>query len=123
MSWIYRQSTGELLRAEGTLAGKGYAGAAPHGKNDPLLQDVHDVGPIPRGFYTIGQAYRDGKLGPVTMSLKQDACNRMLGRDLFFFHPDSITHPGEASEGCIVMPMAVLEEVAASKDRELEVTW
>jgi hypothetical protein len=31
----------------------------------------------------------------------------MFGRGLFLVHGDSIANPGEASEGCIIMPHGV----------------
>lgn len=49
----YRQSTGELLDANGVVIGVGYSGS-PAGKNNPAMQNVVDVGPIPQGTYHVG---------------------------------------------------------------------
>jgi hypothetical protein len=46
MSWTYKQSTGELDH-NGAAIGAGYSGHGA-GLNNPAMQNVHDVGPIPR---------------------------------------------------------------------------
>ncbi len=55
------------------------------------------------------------------MYLQPDPHNQMFGRSGFFMHGDSLAHPGQSSEGCIVMPEDVRELVAASPDRGLSV--
>ena len=67
MSWQYDQSSGEL-RLNGALMGKGYAGTGA-GRDNPDMEDVAYVGPIPRGDYDIGPAYSHPSLGPVVMNL------------------------------------------------------
>lgn len=120
--WIYSQSRGELRDTLG-LIGKGYAGNG-RGKNNPLLQAEHDVGPLPRGWYTI-QAPTDAHahLGPIAMPLTPDASNEMFGRGDFFIHADSILNPGFASLGCIVQGKPVRQYVARSlpHDNRLQV--
>jgi len=126
--WIFKQSTGEMF-APGTLGAMatGYAGGniPPHhdqtAVNNPARQAEHCVGPLPRGVYTIGTAYTDPHLGPVAMYLQPDPGNVMLGRSGFFIHADSIAHPGQASEGCIVMPNDARCTIARSRDRVLAV--
>ena len=49
--WKYIQSTGEIFRND-ELVGVGYSGR-DEGKNNPLMQCKKDVGPIPRGWWTI----------------------------------------------------------------------
>jgi hypothetical protein len=44
-----------------------------------------------------------------------------FGRAGFLMHGDSGAHPGEASEGCIIMPRNVREAVWTGGDHELEV--
>ena len=46
----------------------------------------------------------------------------MFGRDGFLIHGDSIVHTGQASQGCIILPRSIREQIAASEDDELEVT-
>jgi hypothetical protein len=126
MMWVYSQSRGTMSHG-GKLVGTGYAGGniPPHfdptAKNNPERQFDHMYGPLPRGVYTIGPAHTDPQLGPVAMRLSPDPRNLMHGRDGFFIHGDSLAHPGEASEGCIVMDVGVRNIIAASTDRYLQV--
>jgi len=50
--WIWIIKTGELVR-DGKVIGIGYSGGNkgrnPEGKNNPAMQHVHDIGPIPCG--------------------------------------------------------------------------
>lgn len=106
---IYQQSTGEMRAAEGcalplgTLIGVGYAGSGD-GKNNPAMQDVPDIGPLPQGVYT-QKPPRDEipGLGPYVIDLEPGPENEMYGRSLFREHGDSASHPGKASCGCIVL--------------------
>ncbi|MGO9260313.1 MAG: hypothetical protein ACLQU1_29000 [Bryobacteraceae bacterium] len=50
--WTYNQLTGALSH-NAQPAGTGYSGMGP-GKNNPAMQDVHDVGPIPKGKWHMG---------------------------------------------------------------------
>ena len=126
MSWTYHQASGAIA-FDGAPIGGGYAGGNippnfnPAAKNNPAWESVHLFGPLPRGGYTIGEAYHDPQLGPCAMRLTPNPANQMYGRGGFFMHCDSIHHPGQASEGCIVLPLAILQRIAASPDRELQV--
>jgi hypothetical protein len=53
------------------------------------------------------------------MYLQPDSANEMHGRSGFFMHADSIAHPGQASEGCIVMDALTRMYVSTALDREL----
>jgi len=119
MPWIYRQSTGMFSRND-TVVGRGYSGKGA-GKNDPTAQIMHNIGPIPAGFYTIGAAHTDPSKGPLVMHLAPDDANQMFGRSGFLIHGDSIHEPGEASQGCIVLSHDIRARIAASTDRILEV--
>lgn len=89
-----------MLR-DGHLFMKGYAGLE-NGKNNPSMTFTKDVGPLPCGLYTIGNAYAHEELGPLCFDLDPDPSNEMFGRKLFRIHADSFSHPGAASHGCIV---------------------
>lgn len=120
MSHIYEQARGRWTTPEGII-GMGYSGNGQW-KNDPAAQTVVGHGPLPRGGYTIGPQHNDPKLGPCVMALTPDAANEMFGRSAFFVHGDSIAHPGDGSDGCIVMPPAFRENtIAISSDRRLVV--
>ena len=115
--WSYEQSTGNLSHNSVYVA-QGYSGA-DEGKNNPTMQSVHNIGPIPCGVYAIGTPFNSIDHGPFVMHLWPDAANRMFGRVGFLMHGDSIEHPGCASKGCIIMPHIVRKQVADSGDREL----
>ena len=51
MPWTYEQQSGRLL-LNSQLIGTGYSGG-DDGKNNPAMQAVKDVGPIPQGSWTI----------------------------------------------------------------------
>jgi Protein of unknown function (DUF2778) len=121
--WTYEQTSGELFNAAGELVGTGYSGFDV-GKNAPSWQDHHDVGPIPRGLYTIGAPFDvkiPGPHGPFVLPLEPDANNEMFGRSGFLCHGDSISHAGSASHGCIIQALPVRRAIAASGDNQLHV--
>lgn len=116
MSWQYDQSSGEL-RLNGALMGKGYAGTGA-GRDNPDMEDVAYVGPIPRGDYDIGPAYSHPSLGPVVMNL-DPVGHTARGRTHFRIHGDNTSN--DASEGCIILGPSIRKKIAASADRKLEV--
>ena len=118
MSWIYQQSTGNLLDYNGQTVGIGYAGNGK-GKNNPLMQNVKNMGPLPQGNYLIGEPYDSEHTGPFTLPLEPDKNNNMFGRDEFFMHGDSITEPVTASNGCIIMSRYVRNKINSSNDKIL----
>lgn len=130
---IYSQTTGELRRFEpgqllalgGAFIGKCYSGKGP-GKNNPAMQDVRAVGPIPRGFWRIGAAYDSKNTGPFTIPLYKlderpgDDVDALTGRSAFRVHGDSSVRPGQASEGCIVTGRV---ERVRMMDAKSEILW
>lgn len=118
--WTYCQTSGIIVH-NGIFFTHGYAGHG-EGKNNPTMQEIHDVGPLPRGRYKAGEAKHHPRLGPLTMELIPDPANRMFGRFAFYIHPDSIESPGQASLGCIVVPDHEKRiEIASDEDRDWEV--
>lgn len=117
--WLYRITTGELFRR---VTAEGYSGHG-EGVNQPDLQDVKKVGPIPFGKWTIGPARDDTGHGPVVMTLTPGEDTETYGRSGFLIHGDLVGHVGEhlASEGCIILPRMVREQIAASGDHDLVV--
>jgi hypothetical protein len=120
MPWTYRQIDGLLLDPEGNLGGSGYSGAR-EGKNNPALQGIHNVGPIPRGDYVLGKPQTTITHGPFVLPLLAMATNNMFGRYGFLIHGDSVIEPGTASEGCIILPRDVRENIWNSPDHLLTV--
>ena len=120
MTWTYKQASGELWHGDPEPVAVGYSGAEPLGKNNPDAQDIPCVGPIPQGNYTItGPPENTTSHGPFVLQLVPDPANEMFGRSGFLMHGDSIEHPGQASEGCIIMPFNVRQRVWNSSDRDL----
>ncbi|HUK26151.1 MAG TPA: tlde1 domain-containing protein [Terriglobales bacterium] len=123
--WTYVQKTGELLH-DGAHEAFGYAGyndplTGQQGKNNPDLQSVHEVGPIPVGTYAIGGPEDTLTHGPFVLPLTPDPANQMFGRSGFLIHGDSVVEPGTASRGCIIMGRPTRNDVWQSGDRALRV--
>jgi hypothetical protein len=116
--WVYTQKTGDIKL--GACKFTGYSGAG-NAKNDPRFQNVKNHGPIPIGFYMIGPAHHNPRKGPFAMHLIPQPGNKMFWRDGFMIHGDSIHDPGNASEGCIVLPRIAREAIAESGITRLEV--
>lgn len=115
--WTYAQSTGELLK-DGEFQGTGYSGAG-EGRNNPAMQSVPNVGPIPQGIYAIGPAYHDPHLGPIVMHLDAQAGTEEFERSLFRIHGNN--KPNDASHGCIILGPAIRATIAARSDKLLTV--
>lgn len=118
--WTYEQATGVLRNHLGMRCGTGYSGAPGH-VNVPMDQTLKNLGPIPRGRYTVAAPVDTKTHGPYVLWLTPDPMNAMYGRSAFGIHGDSVVHPGTASEGCIILPRAVREQLWASGDHELQV--
>lgn len=118
--WHWRQKAGELVR-NGVVMGVGYAGH-DEGRNNPALQHVHSVGPIPRGNWNIvGPPVDTDDHGPVVMRLEPFPGTETFGRSGFLIHGDSVSHPGTASLGCICLPRVVRQRIWESGDHGLVV--
>jgi hypothetical protein len=119
-TWTYAQNTGELQR-DGKHVSTGYSGAT-EGKNNPAMDNVPNIGPIPRGDWTIAGPPIDSKdHGPYVLKLNPAPSTKTHGRRGFLMHGDSKVHPGSASHGCVILPRSAREEVWQSGDRDLEV--
>jgi hypothetical protein len=118
MPWEYSQHTGEM-KLNGQFVGKGYSGFGP-GKDKPEMEALSNIGPIPRGIYTIGAARQHPSKGPVVMSLTPVAHNAQ-GRTHFLIHGESRRHPGQASQGCIILGLPYRQRVSISGDKTLMV--
>ena len=120
MTWTFNQATGELTNPAGVVVATGYAGGNcgrnPEGKNNPDMQAVRCIGPLPVGVYYPGNPVEGSHLGPFAIPLIPQAGNQMFGRGDFYMHGDTIESPGCASEGCIVMPRNIRNEVSESGD-------
>jgi hypothetical protein len=119
--WIYHQKSGELYRND-SFEGAGYSGHG-QGVNNPAMQNVPMVGPIPCGFYTIGPFGDHPPMGPISARLAPNAKNQMFGRSGFLMHGDNSRMNKTGSEGCIVMGRAIRQAVMDSGDDQLMVEY
>lgn len=124
-TWVFESSTGKMFRPDGSFAACGYAGGNlgknPEGINNPKMQNIADIGPLPEGFYTYGELIEEHpRLGLYVFELIPDAENEMYGRGGFYSHGDTEI-PRRASEGCIVMPHATRVEMHESSCQRLRV--
>lgn len=117
MTYRYEQATGKLFSSGGSFLGQGYSGFGP-GRNNPTEEAVPDIGPIPKGLYSIGSAHTQPILGPIVMNLLPVGHNA-LGRTLFRIHGDNAT--GDASHGCIVLARHIREAISSGTDKEIQV--
>ena len=119
--WLYIQSTGELFDPNGVKVATGYAGHGI-GKNNPAMQGIRNVGPIPCGEYRIGELIdKHPTAGPLAIRLEPLDESVMFGRSGFLAHGDSIVAPGTASNGCIIAPRTARLLVAGDKGGTLRV--
>jgi hypothetical protein len=119
--WTYNQSNGALSH-NGVQVGLGYSGHGD-GVNNPAMQSVSNVGPIPQGQWTIGEGADNPQLGPLAMPLTPNIGTDTFGRGGFFIHGDSIEFAGqeEASHGCIILARVIREQINSDLDKDLEV--
>ncbi len=106
-AWLYVQSTGMLYRPDGSFCAQGYSGHAD-GRNNPAMQNVSNVGPLPVGFYRLGEVSTEK--GPLTIRLNPDRLNEMHGRSGFLVHGNNVID--DASHGCIIMPNHARQELS-----------
>jgi Protein of unknown function (DUF2778) len=105
---------------DGEYVGVGYSGLGLD-KDQPSDEGVVGQGPIPRGLWSFGTPAESPTLGPLAIPLWADHTTETFGRTGFFCHGDSLSHPGQASHGCIVMPRSIREQIISSGDAALTV--
>ena len=117
--WQFVQSTGNVSR-DGVIVAQGWAGQG-EGRNNPELQCVPNLGPLPRGLYAITAPYLNPHTGPYTMNLVPDVGNQMCGRGDFRIHGAAYQHPELSSHGCIILVRPIREQIWASNDHNITV--
>jgi hypothetical protein len=111
----YGQKSGEIAyhtEDNVQIIGTGWAGNHA-GKNNPDMQAVPKIGPLPEGTYAIGPPFEHPKTGPFSMRLSPSDENKMFGRDGFLIHGPAKDpeHYGQESMGCIVAARGIREEI------------
>ena len=118
--WTWDQSQGALLDPNGILVSRGYSGRG-RGKNNPTLQHLRGIGPVPRGMWRIHPPRTSQRTGPYVLDLTPEPGTVTHGRSAFQIHGDSIRAPGTASSGCIILPRVWRERIWKSGVRLIEV--
>lgn len=120
MTWYYNQRTGQLRAPDGQVyTQRGYSGA-PGFINNPEAEHLPFQGPIPRGRYRTGAVEDRANTGAFSIRLLPEG-HDALGRTRFWLHGDSTRHPGQASEGCPILPRLYREAIINSGDTLFEV--
>lgn len=114
--WMYRQVTGELTY-DGVSLTVGYSGNGK-GLNNPAHDLESNVGPIPKGYWTIGDAFSHPKKGRLCMRLTPKI---KMHRSGFMIHGDNANGDKSASQGCIIFNKATRDLIANSEDKLLMV--
>jgi hypothetical protein len=115
-TWVYHQSTGELS-LNGKVVATGYSGH-DKGMNNADSEGEKNVGPIPRGEWSIGEAFKHETKGPVVMKLTPVG-HDARGRSGFLIHGDNSKMDRSASEGCIILERAARDKIAESGFKKL----
>lgn len=119
--WLYQIDAHSLSLNDVFISNGLYSGYPPHINKSNSIEII-GKGPLPPGDYTILAGFDHPHLGPLAMPLDPDGDNQMFGRGSFYIHGDSFSHPGFASEGCIIAPHEVRFRINASPDKLLRVT-
>lgn len=120
MTITYDQKTGQIT-LRNTPVGIGYSGHGV-GLDNPDLETMANVGPIPRGEWRI-MRWDDvhGDKGPIVAVLApmhHDA----HGRSAFLIHGPHANDKQDSSHGCIVAAKPIREALRASGETKLVVT-
>jgi len=122
VSCTYEQRTGQMVCVDDetgrvVVNRQGYAGRGV-GRNNPALQSVRNVGPLPQGRYSIGIGFNNrGSTGPESLRLTPSDDEEMFGRGRFLIHGGG----RDASKGCIVLPIEDRRAISAAGGGTLDV--
>lgn len=117
--WTYVQRTGSLYW-NGKKISTGYSGYR-EGKNNPDMQTVENVGPLPCGLFELKTPYDSARVGPYAIPIEPKDGTNVFGRKDFRVHGDSIQQPGGASHGCLIFSLPIRKQIWNSGDHDLQV--
>lgn len=117
--WTFRQSTGELFHND-AFSAVAYSGHGI-GRDNCDMQNIPNVGPLPKGYYDISAPHDSATHGPYVLRLEPYPTNDMFGRSGFLIHGDAIADAGNASHGCIVAARVIRQRIWESGDHLLKV--
>lgn len=118
--WSYDSANGNLSQDD-KFIGTGYSGLGA-GLNNPDMENVEDIGPTPRGNYTIGEFFDDpGGKGPIVAHLIPAAETNTFHRSGFMIHGDNAAANHTASHGCIILAHILRQQISDSTDTALQI--
>jgi RHS repeat-associated protein len=124
LDWHLSQSTGQITDNNGKVVGNAYAGNG-QGLNNPAMQSVNSVGPLPQGTYAIGtqqdNTTHTGTVLRSSMRLTPNRANNMFGRNGFLMHGPHANDNMDSSDGCPVTSRATRDLIGQSNDHILQV--
>lgn len=129
----YQVKTGILINSGNAVIGKGYSGHG-EGLNNPAFEQLHDIGPTPRGIY-IAELIADKDGNPIDYKHKSAPVFRLIpepetntfGRSGFLMHgheKGEIIGKSEtenSSLGCMVQEHATRVQVMIATDKRIHV--
>jgi hypothetical protein len=118
-AYTYEQRTGRLLTPDGKPMTIGYSGHG-QGLNNPDMEHVVAVGPIPRGLWKMGAPYNSGKVGRLAIPLSPEG-HGAHGRSAFLVHGDNTKGNRSASNGCIIAPHPIRQALISGLVRHIRV--
>jgi hypothetical protein len=115
--WTFAVRQGSIVDRDGNFVTSAYSGHGA-GVNNPDMQQVPGVGPIPVGLYRIGAPFLSQNTGPYAMPLTPAPDTDTHGRADFELHGDLVGHEGQqlASHGCIIVDRPFRERIWLSGD-------
>lgn len=119
--WIFDVRKGEFWRD--TAPDHKFTAYSGHGDglNNPDMEQVHGVGALPRGDYTIGPWHDDPHLGPMVARLIPKEWTQMFGRGGMYLHGDNRKRNHTASDGCVVEDYWPRKAIKDSGDKDFRV--
>ena len=122
MTWTFCRLAGTFCDDAGALLTDAAYSGHGEGLNNPDLEAVPNVGPIPGGLWSIGRPRVPvDHLGPLAMPLTPAPGTDALGRTALFIHGDNAALDHSASDGCLILPHDVRARIAESDDAKLMV--
>lgn len=102
-TYIFQVRAGRIIYPDGAVFAPGVWSGHGTGRNNPDMQDVRNVGPLPVGLYRFGPMVNGGHLGPDVMALTRVDGGETFGRGDFYVHGAAIADPAMSSDGCIIV--------------------
>ena len=124
--WKFSVRQGSLRSDDGVYVTQAYSGhneGELYGVNNPDLQAMPGIGPIPVGLYQISAPVTSQQTGPYAMSLTPLNGTDTHGRSAFEIHGDLVGQEGKqlASHGCVIVDRPFRERIWQSGDHLLSV--